>query len=91
MALSNQGYEPISLGGRGHVPSDEVFIYDTSSKHKIASWHDHGDSIAYRNVTNAGFSIDDSKLMTVSQDGVVVVRNIQEALTQVLRSLSKAS
>ncbi len=91
MALSNQGYEPISFGGRGHVPSNEVFIYDTSSKRMLASWHDQGDSIAYRNVTNAGFSIDDSKLMTVSQDGVVVVRNIQEVLMQSQPSLSKAS
>lgn len=31
-----------------------------------------------RNVANAGFSIDESKLMTVSVDGVTVVRNISE-------------
>ncbi len=91
MALSNQGYEAISLGGKGHVPSNKVFIYSTSSKEMLASWNDQGAAIAYRNVANAGFSADDTKLMTVSQDGVIVVRNIQEILENEKYPLSQAS
>lgn len=78
MALSNQGYEPKSLGGRGHVPSNEVYIYDTETRKQLSHWQDQGDKIADKKVVNAGFSIDESKLMTVSMDGVIVVRNIRE-------------
>lgn len=80
MALSNQGYEAKSLGGIGHVPSNDVYIYDTETRKMISHWHDQGDRIAFRNVANAGFSIDESKLMTVSVDGVIVVRNISEVV-----------
>lgn len=94
MALSNQGYEPKSLGGRGHVPSNEVFIYSTDSKEMLANWNDHGGSIASKNVVNAGFSIDETKLMTVSGDGVIVVRNINNVVQNnqnTVPSLSKVS
>lgn len=80
MALSNQGYEAKSLGGRGHVPSNDVYIYNTETREMLSHWQDQGDRIAYRNVANAGFSIDESKLMTVSVDGVIVVRNISEVV-----------
>ncbi|MCQ2235690.1 MAG: hypothetical protein MJZ18_01695 [Bacteroidales bacterium] len=76
MALSNQGYEAKSLGGIGHVPSNDVYIYDTETREELSHWQDQGERIAFRNVVTAGFSIDESKLMTVSVDGVIVVRNI---------------
>ena len=82
MALSNQGYEAKSLGGRGHVPSNNVYIYDTETREMLSHWQDQGDKIAFRNVANAGFSIDESKLMTVSVDGVIVVRNISEEVNK---------
>ena len=82
MALSNQGYEAMSLGGRGHVPSNDVYIYDTETREMLSHWQDQGDKIAFRNVANAGFSIDESKLMTVSVDGVIVVRNISEEVNK---------
>lgn len=82
MALSNQGYEPKSLGGIGHVPSNDVYIYDTETREMLSHWQDQGDRIAFRNVANAGFSIDESKLMTVSVDGVIVVRNISEEVNK---------
>ncbi len=78
MALSNQGYEAKSLGGVGHIPSNDVYIYNTETCEILSHWSDHGDRIAFKNVTNAGFSEDESKLMTVSLDGVVVIRNISE-------------
>ena len=82
MALSNQGYQAKSLGGRGHVPSNDVYIYDTETREMLSHWQDQGDEIAFRNVANAGFSIDESKLMTVSLDGVIVVRNISEEVNK---------
>lgn len=82
MALSNQGYEAKSLGGRGHVPSNDVYIYDTETREILSQWQDQGDKISFRNVANAGFSIDESKLMTVSIDGVIVVRNISEEVNK---------
>lgn len=80
MALSNQGYEAKSLGGIGHIPSNDVFIYDTETRELLSHWQDQGDRISLRDVANAGFSVDESKLMTVSVDGVIVVRNIGEAV-----------
>ena len=82
MALSNQRYEAKSLGGRGHVPSNDVYIYDSETREMLSHWQDQGDKIAFRNVANAGFSIDESKLMTVSVDGVIVVRNICEEVNK---------
>lgn len=80
MATSNQGYEALSLGGCGHEPSNDVYIYNTETREILSQWHDQGERIAYRNVTFAGFSIDESKLMTLSLDGVIVVRNINESV-----------
>ena len=56
------------------------YIYDTDKNAMFAHWQDRGDRIAFRNVTNVGFSIDDSKLMTISADGVIIVRNIKDVL-----------
>jgi hypothetical protein len=80
MALSDQGYEAISLGGIGHIPSNNVYIYNTETRQMLSHWKDHGDKIAFRNIVNAGFSVDESKLMTVSIDGVIVVRNINQTV-----------
>lgn len=80
MALSNQGYQPISLGGEGHLPSNNIYIYSIDARKELSSWADHGERIAFGNTAKASFSIDESKLMTVSVDGVVIVRNISEKL-----------
>lgn len=87
MALSNQGYEAKSLDGIGHVPSNDVYIYDTETRKMLTHWQDQGDRIDFRNVVNAGFSIDESKLMTVSADGVIVVRNINEEVNNEVKDI----
>jgi hypothetical protein len=85
MALSIQGYEPISLGGRGHVPSNKMYICKTIDNYEIVDeWEYQGSGIQKlspsdpykKNLVQAGFSIDDKKIMTVTQDGVVIVRNL---------------
>lgn len=87
MALSSQGYIPYSPNNKnwGHQPSFDVYIAkSTSPQEELAHYRDHGDSIAglgmieRRNtsVVSATFSQDETKLMTVSRDGVIVIRNL---------------
>ena len=85
MALSIQGYDPISLGGIGHLPSNKMFIYKADKNHELLDeWEYQGQKISQlspsdpykKNLVQAGFSDDDSRLMTVTEDGVIIVRNL---------------
>lgn len=85
MALSIQGYDPISLGGIGHLPSNKMFIYTAEKDPKLLDeWEYQGQKVSKlspsdpykKNLVQAGFSDDDSKLMTVTEDGVIIVRNL---------------
>ena len=76
MALTDRKYDPKSLGGIGHIPSNNVYIFNTDTREMLCHFQDQGDYIANGTVSQAGFSIDETKLMTVSEDGVIVVRNI---------------
>ena len=89
IALSRQGYIPYDPNNPhwGHQPSRDVYIARSDSPCKeLAHYCDHGDSIeglselhANRDnhfVASATFSKDEKKIMTVSDDGVVVIRNL---------------
>lgn len=83
IALSRQGYIPYGSGAPhwGHQPSKDVYIAKSDSPmNEIAHYCDHGDEIegvrTGSSVASATFSKDDKKLMTVSRDGVVVIRNL---------------
>jgi hypothetical protein len=87
IALSRQGYIPYASGDPhwGHQPSRDVYVVKSSSpNNELAHYCDHGDQIegtggwdrTNSSVASASFSADDKKLMTVSKDGVVVVRNL---------------
>ncbi len=87
MALSSQGYIPYSPDDKnwGHQPSFDVYIAEsTNPQEQLAHYRDHGDSIAglgmieRRNISvaSATFSQDERMLMTVSCDGVMVIRNL---------------
>ena len=85
MALSIQGYEPFSLGGKGHVPSNKMYICRTDENfEEIDEWSYQGEGVSKllpndkykKNLVQAGFSFDDKKIMTVTSDGVIVVRNL---------------
>lgn len=87
IALSRQGYTALnSSRGKnenwGHHPSSGIFIYETDSgileKHYF---NDHGSNIkgvATRegNIAFAAFSNDDKRFLSISDDGVVVIRNL---------------
>ena len=83
IAFSKQGYIPYISGSPrwGHQPSTNIYIAKSDSPQKeLVHYCDHGESIARgldnSSVASATFSKDDKKLMTVSNDGVVVIRNL---------------
>jgi len=79
LALSEQVYEPLTLGGYGHQESNVVHIAKTESGAIIDSFTGHGDKIkddTRKKVTFVAFSDDESRIMTLSSDGVVIIRDI---------------
>lgn len=79
MAMSKQGYNPLSIGGSGHQESNDIHIVEVDSLVEKVSFCDHGDDIKNIHSTNVcfvGFTEDEKRLMTMSKDGVVIVRNI---------------
>lgn len=84
LALSEQGYVPFESGELfwGHVPSCDIFIADIESPQRcLCHFNDHGAGIvgtgtSRNTVATASFSSDETKILSVSNDGVVVVRNL---------------
>lgn len=88
IALSDQNYvsylhHPSSEWG--HQPSGNIFIYETTDlKNCIEHHNDLGDGIdgttktsrRAGNVASAAFSSDESRLLAVGEDGVIVIRNL---------------
>lgn len=80
LALSEQGYEPLTLGGYGHQESNAVHIAITETGRIIDSFTGHGDKIKEnrrKKVTFVAFSEDEKRIMTLSSDGVVVIRDLK--------------
>jgi hypothetical protein len=67
----------------GHQPSGNVFIHETDNfKECLEQYNDMGDGISgvacrAGNVSSAAFSQDETKLLVVGNDGVVIVRNLK--------------
>lgn len=84
MALSKQGYTPYSDDATfwGHEPSCDIFIAQTDDPMAcLCHFNDHGSGIVgigvrRDTIASASFSEDDKKILSVSRDGVVVVRNL---------------
>ena len=84
IAFSRQGYQPYSGEGItwGHVPSCDIYIARTAEPKKmLCHYCDHGSEIMgvaqlHDTVASASFSADEKKILSVSKDGVVVVRNL---------------
>lgn len=80
LALSEQGYDPYTLGGYGHQESSAIHIAQTSTGKILISFLDHGYQLVnptYKDTIFVAFSEDETKLMSMSKDGVVIVRNIE--------------
>jgi hypothetical protein len=82
VALSEQGYDALTLGGNGHQKSTALHIYQKNPLEPKFTFDDHGDRIGYdtrrkENLSFVAFSMDERRLMSISNDGVVVVRNLE--------------
>ena len=80
LALSEQGYEPLTLGGYGHQESNVVHISFTETGKIIDSFTGHGEKIKEnleKKVTFVAFSEDEKRIMTLSSDGVVIIRGLK--------------
>jgi len=90
LSLSEQGYEPLTLGGYGHQESNAVHIAITETGEIIDSFTGHGDMIkknSSKKVTFVAFSKNEKRIMTLSSDGVVVIRNIN--ITKTINNITK--
>lgn len=79
LALSEQGYEPLTHGGYGHQESSAVHIANTITGEIVNSFTEHGAQISSdkdKKVTFVAFSEDESRLMSLSSDGVVIIRDL---------------
>lgn len=79
MALSEQGYNALSRNGSGHQPSTNLHILETDTRKILMSFNEHGDEIKGTKTSNlsfVAFSKDEKRIMSLSKDGVVIVRNI---------------
>ena len=79
MALSEQRYNPITLGGTGHQDSNAVHVVNAQEYTLVDSFHGHGGEIKVdktKKLVFASFSEDERNLMTMSADGVVIIRRI---------------
>lgn len=88
MALSNKGYIPYSSSkiGWGHQPSNDIYVHRVNDPEtELAHFKDHGEGIkgitshkinCPKDVGMVSFSTDNTKLLSVSYDGVVVIRNL---------------
>lgn len=70
LALSARGYDPISMGGRGHQDSRELYLADVETGNILYTFGEHGGYIDF-----AAFSADDKRILTRGDDGVVIIRN----------------
>lgn len=81
IACSEQWYEPLTLGGYGHIGSCVIHILLASNFKLVRSFKEHGDSFritnnSWKELVFVAFSDDETKLMSLSRDGVVVLRNL---------------
>lgn len=89
LSLSEQGYEPLTLGGYGHQESSAIHIAKTSNGEIVDSFLGHGDRIKddkNKKVVFVAFSEDEKQIMSMSADGVVIVRNIELELVRADKS-----
>lgn len=70
IVLSQHKYLAISTGGIGWMPSSRIFINDTESKAQVMELTEHTTQVKFVN-----FSADCTKLISRSEDGIVIIRN----------------
>ena len=74
IVLSDRGYRAITEGGEGWITSNMIWIMYVSTWKEKISYKEHNSDILFVN-----YSDDGSRLISRSQDGIVIVRNILAA------------
>ena len=83
-AMSDKGYISYTSNHSiwGHLKSTNIFVRNIDNSTQELSYSDHGADIAgifsssEKNVTCAAFSPDEKKLFSISDDGVIIIRNL---------------
>jgi len=80
IAMSDKGYVPYAFNPSnwGHMKSANIYVRKVGVEKELR-FSDHGDEIMdlySKDVTSVSFSPDDRKLMSISQDGVIIIRNL---------------
>ena len=80
IAMSDKGYVPYAFSSSnwGHMKSANIYVRKVGNEKELR-FSDHGEEIMNlysKDVTSVSFSPDDRKLMSISQDGVIIIRNL---------------
>lgn len=80
IAMSDKGYVPYAFNPSnwGHMKSANIYVRKVGNEKELR-FTDHGDEIMdlySKDVTCVSFSPDDKRLLSVSQDGVIIIRNL---------------
>jgi hypothetical protein len=70
IVLSQHKYAAVTTGGIGWIPSSKIFISDSESRIEFLELDEHNTQVVFAN-----FSSDGKKLISRSDDGIVVIRN----------------
>lgn len=71
IVLSQHRYDAITVGGVGWIPSSKIFIADINSLAELREFNEHNTQVVFANL-----SLDGNKLISRSEDGIVVIRNV---------------
>lgn len=72
LVLSQHRYESTTIGGRGWCPSPNVFLANAETGTEIKEFNEHTTQVVYVNISKDG-----DKMITRSEDGIVVVRSLR--------------
>lgn len=72
LVLSQHRYESTTIGGRGWCPSPKVFLANAETGTEIKEFNEHTTQVVYANISKDG-----DKMITRSEDGIVVVRSLR--------------
>lgn len=69
LVLSQHRYEALTHGGSGWCPSNNIYLMRVRDWQEVKQFEEHHDQIVYANI-----SVDGTKMISRSNDGIVIVR-----------------
>lgn len=71
LVLSQNRYEATTIGGAGWCPSNKIFLAKVDCGSEIKEFGEHNAPVTFANISNEG-----NKMITRSEDGIVIVRDV---------------